>query len=217
VADANEQDQFSRTSGIVGCNENAREANPGAFNLLGTSLETIMARCLMNGKMTLPFDIPSESIIAIQDTREQTPWKLGPFGTEIGTLATGDYTVKHLEHVISIERKSLSDLLGCVGGERERFERELQRMLAYPTRAVIVESNWTELEEGDWQSRVTPASVIGSVLGWMAMGIPFILADTHEKASKVASKMLYIAARRRWREARGLLSGISVTESEVKE
>jgi len=31
-----------------------------------------------------------------------------------------------LEDRVGIERKSLSDLLGCIGGSRDRFERELE-------------------------------------------------------------------------------------------
>jgi hypothetical protein len=35
-----------------------------------------------------------------------------------------------LEHVVAIERKSLGDLIGCIGVERERFDRVVQRLLA---------------------------------------------------------------------------------------
>ena len=54
---------------------------------------------------------------------------------------------------------------------RERFEREVQRLLAYPTRAMVIEATWPELERGGWRSRVTPAAAIGSLLGWVAAGL----------------------------------------------
>lgn len=158
--------------------------------------------------MKLPAEPNPADIVAIQDTREQCPWDLSPLRTEIGSLATGDYSIKGLEEIIALERKSLVDLLACLGVERERFQREMQRMLAYPTRAVICECTWRDLNVGDWKSRITPAAAVGSVLGWMASGIPFVFCANHEEAGRVASRILFIAARRRWREARGLLQSM---------
>lgn len=165
-------------------------------------------------RVKIPADIAPEAFTAVIDTREQMPLTLAPLQSIRGTLATGDYSVRGLEHVIAIERKSLTDLLGCIGGERERFERELHRMLAYPTRAVVVESEWDILEAGEWSSRVTPASAIGSTLAWMSMGIPFIFAGTHERAGVIVSRMLFIAARRRYRESRELLAGVFAPSQE---
>jgi ERCC4-type nuclease len=76
--------------------------------------------------MKLPADLKPESVVAIQDTREQTPLDLSPLQVDVAGLSTGDYSVKGLEHLVSVERKSLGDFLGVCGGERERFERELQ-------------------------------------------------------------------------------------------
>lgn len=137
------------------------------------------------------------------------PLDLSPLQTEAGTLTTGDYSVRGLEHVVVIERKSLSDLLGCVGQHRSRFDREVQRLLAYPTRALVVESTWPDLERGDWPSKVTPAAAIGSCIGWIAMGLPVIMAGDHERAGRYVSRLLFTAARRRWRESRQLLQEAS--------
>jgi hypothetical protein len=52
------------------------------------------------------------------------------------------------------------------------------------------------------KATIHPAAVIGSVLGWVAMGVPVLLVGDHERAGKYVSRILYIAARRRWREAR---------------
>jgi DNA excision repair protein ERCC-4 len=151
-----------------------------------------------------------EQLVAIIDTREQTPLDLSPLRMETGTLATGDYSLKGLEHVIAIERKSLSDLLGCCGGERERFEREIQRMLAYPVRCLVIESTWETIETGlhSCKTKLPPQSVIGSLLGWSAMGLPILMAGSHSRAGKYVGRLLFIAARRRWREARQLVDGV---------
>jgi DNA excision repair protein ERCC-4 len=154
----------------------------------------------------IPAELPQSSVIALVDTREQDRLNLDPLKCEIATLTTGDYSVRGLEHVIAIERKSLPDLLACVGQERERFDREIQRMLAYPVRALVVESNWAEIERGGWRSKVTPNAAIGSLLGWVAAGVPLIMADDHERAGKYVARLLHTAAKRRWREARALLA-----------
>ncbi len=158
-------------------------------------------------KARLPAELRPEQVVAIVDTREQIPLDLEPLQTELGTLATGDYSVRGLEHHVSIERKSLPDLLGCIGVERERFDREVQRLLAYPVRALVVEATWPDLENGGWRSKVTPAAALGSVLGWIARGLPVVMAGDHERAGRYVSRLLYCAARRRWRESRALVKG----------
>ncbi len=138
------------------------------------------------------------------DSREQQPLDLAPLRSRIGTLATGDYSLRGLESVIAIERKSLGDLLLCVGQERDRFHREVMRLLAYPVRALVVESTWPELERGGWRCKVSNTAALGTVLNWVGMGLPVLMAASHERAGRYVGRLLFIAARRRWREARGL-------------
>jgi ERCC4-type nuclease len=107
--------------------------------------------------------------------------------------------------VVAVERKSLSDCLGCVGVDRDRFEREIQRLLAYPCRALVIEATWEELEAGKWNSKVTASAALGSVLGWIARGLPVIMAGDHDRAGKYVSRLLFTAARRRYRECRELV------------
>lgn len=152
--------------------------------------------------------IEPEQVTAIIDSREQRPLDLSPLKVETGTLTTGDYSVKGLEHVVSIERKSMPDLIGCVGTNRERFDKEVQRLLAYPVRCLVVEGMWSDLESGEWRSEVTPAAAVGSVLGWVTSGLPVIMAGNHVHAGRYVSRMLFIAARRRWREARSLVESV---------
>jgi hypothetical protein len=90
-------------------------------------------------------------------------------------------------------------------------------LMAYQVRALVVESTWAELEVGGWRSQVKPASVIGSLLGWSAMGLPIVMAGNHRKAGQYVSKLLYIAARRRWREARMLIGAAVSLDSKSQE
>jgi ERCC4-type nuclease len=158
------------------------------------------------GAVKVPAELPAEAVTAIVDSREQLPLDLSPLRVEPGTLATGDYSVKGLEHVVAIERKGAEDMLACIGRERERFDREIQRLLAFPVRAIVVEAGWGYFERGEWRGQVTPSAAIGSLLGWIAHGVPILMAYDHERCGRFVSRLLYTAARRRWREARSLVA-----------
>lgn len=162
----------------------------------------------------LPAELKPEQVMAVVDTREQLPLDLSPLRSVGGTLATGDYSVQGLEHVVAVERKSLPDLLGCIGQHRERIDREIMRLLAYPCRAIVVEASWADLDAGDWQSQVTPAAAIGSVHGWVAAGVPIIMATDHARAGRYVSRLLFTAARRRWRKCRSLCIGVLADRNE---
>jgi DNA excision repair protein ERCC-4 len=158
--------------------------------------------------LRLPAEPAYERLTAIIDRREQQPLDLAPLRARRGTLTTGDYSLAGLEHIVAVERKSLADLVACCGGARARFEREVQRLLAYPARALVVESSWTQLEEGTWRGQVKPAAVIGSLLGWQTAGLPVLLCESRERAGHYVSRFLFVAARRRWREARALVGDV---------
>ncbi len=152
-----------------------------------------MAHC------TLKIDPKVAALTAIIDTREQLPldlkWRNGQQLNSIrGTLKTGDYSL--LGHTepgpggIAIERKALGDLMGCISASRERFERELERMLLFPVRCVVVEASWSDLEVGDYRAKVHPSAAIGSVLSWISRGIPFIMAGNRIRASEYVARLL---------------------------
>jgi DNA excision repair protein ERCC-4 len=159
-------------------------------------------------KGPIPADLKPEDITILVDSREQTPFSLPQFRVEVTSLKSGDYSVKGLEHVIAVERKGLIDFLGSLSNDRERFEWQIKRLLAYPVRALIIESTWGQLELGGWKSRVTPQAAVGTALGIMAQGVPVILAGNHGQAAIFLGRFLFIAARRRWREARSLVAAV---------
>ena len=164
----------------------------------------------------IPATIKPESLTVIVDTREQNPYNVAPLRTTPGTLCTGDYSIVGLEHVVRIERKSLPDLLACVGRERERFDREVQRLLSFPVRVLVVEATWNQIEMGEWRSQIKPSQAMGSLLGWIASGLPIVMADSHERGGQFTSRILYTTARRRWREANLLVRAVeSAIEAEV--
>lgn len=162
--------------------------------------------------LSLPAKLDPACVTAIIDTREQRPLDLSPLQTTVSSLPTGDYSIVGLEQVVAIERKSRDDLVACVGRERDRFEREVQRLIAYPVRALLVEATWQDVEKANWpRCSVHASQALGSLLGWIASGLPVVMCGDHERAGRYASRLLFTAARRRWREARQLV--LAVKES----
>ena len=167
--------------------------------------------------MRLPADLMPESVLVVRDSREQIPLDLAPMPTVDGCLPTGDYALAAAPSIAVVERKSLPDLIACCGQERERFQREVDRLMAFPARLLIVEADWETIESGLWRGKVSAASVVGSLLGWQAQGLPVLLAGNHERAGRFAARFLYIAARREWRRLRAMVDGMqSTTPAELE-
>lgn len=145
-------------------------------------------------------------IVAVIDTREQLPLDLAPFRVVRKGLPTGDYSLLHLEKEISIERKSLSDFLGCVGVHRARFDAEMKRLLAYPSRMLVIEATIDEIEKGEWRSRLKPSHVLGAISGYQEQGIPVALVGNRLRAQRFIFNHLRLAALRRWGELRAFFN-----------
>ncbi len=84
------------------------------------------------------------------DSREQAPFAFSGYPVEVsvGGLEAGDYSVRGFERRVAVERKTLGDLVGCLGADRQRFERELARLRGYDCAAVVVESPTLALRQG---------------------------------------------------------------------
>jgi len=113
------------------------------------------------------FDFPDGFVVVI-DTREQSPLfaESLPKGLVIvrDSLEVGDYSVRGFENQITIERKTISDLLGCLTHDRERFKRELEKLRAYKWKAVCLEGTEDELLQFNDFSLIHPNSTRQSVV-----------------------------------------------------
>lgn len=147
-------------------------------------------------------------MLILVDNREQRPFAFtGPryegVEVETGALAVGDYSLAGLADRVAVERKELADLVQCLGRERERFERELQRGAALDAFAVVVESSWADLAGGQYRSRLNPHAACQSVAAFMGRyRVPFLFAGSRTAAEYVTWSFLrqYLeSARRRWR------------------
>lgn len=171
--------------------------------------------------MTLPKLKPCDVEVLI-DTREQAPFEnFNPFpddpesqmSTKRATLTTGDYSLSGLQDEVVIERKSLDDLGICLGTERERFHRELRRMLAFPHRVVVVETDWISIEMACYRSRVSSASAVASIASWQAMGINFQFCGSRESAELFTAVFLWQCAKRFHRKYAQAFSSFSPSAS----
>lgn len=101
-----------------------------------------------------PLPVP---FVIVVDTREQRPWTFLHLRADkdkgcrplevssyIGTLPSGDYSLKGYQHRVAVERKSKEDLFTTVGNGRARFERELARLNALDMAWVIIEADFRE-------------------------------------------------------------------------
>jgi ERCC4-type nuclease len=143
----------------------------------------------------------------IIDQREQAPLTFTRFQSIRGTLLTGDYSVAGLEELLSIERKTVADLVGCCLGEnRERFERELHRLRGFRFKRLLIVGTEEEILAGQYRSAITPKAVISSLAAWeMRFDCPVVYKATPEAAVRQIEKWSFWFAREVARCATNLL------------
>lgn len=141
-----------------------------------------------------------EDVTAKIDTREQRPLILAPLRVVYGKLDTADYSVDGLEDKIAIEKKSLDDLIACVGRERDRFDRMVKRLREFKYRAIVVTDDWCKIDMKQYRGTLTPTQIYGAIMGWaMSCNVPIMFMGDHQRAGLAVARMLYICAQREHR------------------
>ncbi len=132
----------------------------------------------MGSTQTMPMRV-------VVDTREQAPYDFAGAscyaGTvvEQGSLSTGDYSLKGLEHLCAVERKSLPDFVACLGRERDRFVKELERGRGMECFAVVVEGDFASLAHHDYRGQLDAHSACQSVASFVArLRVPVLFAGS---------------------------------------
>ena len=112
-------------------------------------------------------------------------------------LTTGDYSIAGLESVFSIERKSIADLVSCcVDSNRDRFERELNRLRGYRFKRLLVVGQRCEIELKRYRSAISPAAVIGTLAAFEARyDIQVVYGNTPEKSADLVERWAWYFAR----------------------
>jgi len=129
-------------------------------------------------------------VTLICDTREQNPYIFRTRSIR-KKLTTGDYSVLDYEDRIAIEKKELDDLIGCLTGGRDRFERELARGVAMDYFAVVVECSFSDIVSGNYRSKMTPKSAIQSILAFsVRYRLPFFFTENRQYSARVTESLL---------------------------
>lgn len=132
----------------------------------------------------------------IVDSREQKPFPfVGKYYVDTvtipGALQVGDYSLAGLESHIAIERKSLADLVQCLGRDRDRFEREILRGRGLEFFAVVCEGSWRDIANGNYRSQLNSHSAAQSVASFMARHkCPFFFSESRKAAEYITWSLL---------------------------
>lgn len=143
----------------------------------------------------------------VVDSREQHPFAFEGYPVEVtpATLATADYSLVGFTDRIGIERKSMQDLIHCLGPDRERFTRELQRLRGFDAACIIVDQPQSVLRLGHYRSAMPAESAWQSVIAFsMRFRVPFWFCDSRADAERVAFDFLRHFHRDRIRELEAL-------------
>ncbi len=134
-----------------------------------------------------------EPVIIITDTRERHPYTFAGYPVEVcrAALRTGDYSIPAGEGLVTVERKELGDLMNCLGHERARFVRELERMAAFTFAAVIVEAEQADITEGRYRAKIPPHVAMASIAAlWGRFKIPFAFAGSRAEAERLTYELM---------------------------
>ena len=140
--------------------------------------------------------------VVVVDTREQAPFDFGGLRNWIGGTARrkldpGDYSVVGMEHLLRLERKSLTDLITTLMQCRKRFFKECEALARFRHSALLVEATYEDIKsfyDDQLCTAAHPNAVSGSLDAVEArFGIPVIYTSQHrplatEKAASWLSK-----------------------------
>ena len=150
-----------------------------------------------------------KKLTIICDTREQDThceeyFKDHKIPCVVRKLDTGDYSAQlgnlSFERDICIERKrNLDEICGNFAAERERFEREFLRAKAYGTKVhlIIENATWSDIFLGNYRSKLSPKSLVGSLLSWMVRFNISVIFCKPEETARVMWGIFYYYAKER--------------------
>lgn len=131
----------------------------------------------------------TEDFILLTDSREQQPFRFPrEIKTEIFALPTGDYSVKNMEHLVCVERKSKQDMYSSLSSGRKRFFKEVLRMAEFEQACFVVTCTMEDFLKPPsyvrgftlFESKFNPKSAINSLISWhIKYEVPTIFAGTH--------------------------------------
>ncbi len=133
------------------------------------------------------------TIRIIADTREPWPHPWERWLPENcillrDTLDTGDFALHAVPDGAVIERKTASDIAGCLTSNRTRFERELRRSRHLGAFAVVIESDLASVAREARGMHIN--AVLGTLAAWTRRYCPFVFAGSTAAAADFSFRFL---------------------------
>lgn len=147
------------------------------------------------------------------DSREQDRLVFTRLPSVVSGLRTGDYSALGIEEHFCVERKSISDLVGCcVNSNRDRFENELHRARGYRFARLLVIGTRADIEQENYRSQL-PAKVVFSTLSMIEAryNVPVVFIPTPEEAARQVESWAFWVAREVVENANTLLRDNGLT------
>jgi ERCC4-type nuclease len=151
------------------------------------------------------------------DSREQCPLPFSKLKTQSGALITGDYSVAGLETLFTVERKYISDLVGCCKGpNRERLERELHRLRGFRFKRLVIVGSEAQILAGQYHSDIKPQAVIGTLHAFeVRYDVPVVFCETPEIAARQVERWAMYFARELVCNVNDLLRGFTTNRGSL--
>jgi ERCC4-type nuclease len=152
--------------------------------------------------------------VIVYDTREQNPLRFERLQSVLGTLYSGDYSIRGLEHSFAVERKSIDDLANCcLTGQRDRLEHELHRLRGYRFKRLLVIGTREDIAAGRYHSRIAPKAVLATLGAFeVRYDLPVVYVETAEDAARLIERYAWYFSREIVQNANDLLRGCMIAE-----
>jgi len=143
--------------------------------------------------------VPPKKFRIIRDTREQKGkgWLFRKsnncFGQKIQKLDVGDYTVEGMESILMIERKTLGDLWGTLGPQKnyQRFLREMDRAKDHRIKFLIIEATLADVDRGYSYSQVPVNNIHAKLLSLQVKhNLHVIFAGRQDRARAYVRRLM---------------------------
>jgi len=165
--------------------------------------------------------IPVPAIQMLVDSNEHSPYDFRRLvriaGTIRQTLPAGDYAIAEAPGLFCVERQLVADLYASTStssDNRARFLRELERLLPFPNRFLVIEGR---IDQAQGRGRLSEYLKNGVMdfLDAVALkyGIQVILADTREEAEERVANLAAMHYAYFYAEQEGL--GRSLSENDL--
>ncbi len=151
--------------------------------------------------------VPKPTVVI--DSSEHMGYTFGRFtnwfaGTVRKRLPTGDYTLLGMENEITIERKTLPDLVNSIIQERGNFISRCEKLATFNKKCFIIEGSLSELKTPYRESHAHPNAVLGSLIAAQERwDIPVHFLDNFLLAEEFVASMLSKYHAYRWLERNG--------------